>query len=234
MLVKVVLALLQRDFNGLQRVRNVRLELFLLLLGLARLVVLHDLVEVLALLRKQLLRLVYRVEQVVVALLLLGLEVHVLEELDETLVELRQLDVGRTVLDTATQLRDVDVLLSHQLLLLHELLVLCIELSVDFGEDSSVLLSLHLFLLLGHLLKLLVESTLLLFALLLELALFLGEASLLFDERLHNHDLVLTDCACFDLRLEPCSILGHLVDLLLVLLALVLKLGHFLGDTVSS
>lgn len=231
LLLKVVLALLQRHINGTQRLRNVRLELFLLLLGATLLVVAKDLVEVLALLSEQLLRLVHRVVQVVVSLLLLGLEVHILEQLDESLVELRQLDVGRAVLDATAQLRDVYVFLRNQLLLLHELLVLGLELSVDFGEDSGVLLSLHLFLLLGHLCELLVESTLLLFALLLELALFLGEAGLLFDQCLHNHDLVLTYSTRFDLGLEPCRLLGHLLNLLLVLLTLVLQLGHLFGDT---
>mmetsp|Transcript_42011 Transcript_42011/g.64341 ORF Transcript_42011/g.64341 Transcript_42011/m.64341 type:complete len:286 (-) Transcript_42011:1063-1920(-) len=226
-----LLALVDVHANGLQSVLDVGLELLLLLLGLAGAVGGVDLSEVLPLLHKQLLGFLDCVVEVDVPPVLLRFQVQVLEQLNQPLVELGDLDLGRTVFDLPLQDTDVLVLNSHQLPLLDQLSIFLVELGVNLAQSGGVLILLEVFFAAFGPLQVFVQAFLLLLALALELLLLSGQTSLLFDEGSDCHDLVFLDCTLFDLILEVIGLLANGLELLAVLLLFVLQLGHFLRDS---
>jgi len=80
------------------------------------------------------------VVEVDVAPVLLRLQIQVLEQLDESLVELSEFDIGRTVLNLSLQNVNVFILDSNQLPFLDEFSVLFFELGVDLSQGISVFL----------------------------------------------------------------------------------------------
>lgn len=146
-------------------------------------------------------------------------------------MELSELNIGRAVLDFALDDVKVQILLRDEPTLLHEPLVLFVELGVDLSQDCGVLVGGKLLLAGLHLLELVIESLLLFLAFLLQLRLFLGERGLFFNHSLDDHDLVLLDIAFVYLLLKLLLFFSDLVDLLLVLLTLVLELSDLFLDS---
>jgi len=243
MIVVCICSLVERDLlrnlllrlgdgatDSLQGRLDVVAQHFFFFLRLALLIERNDVGQIFLLLLKEALRIVHSVIELNVAPVLLSLEVHVVEQLDKPLVELGELNLRRAVLNLALDGSDIPVLLCDESALLHESLMLFIELSIDLDQNRGVLVCLELLLSHFHLLKLFIKALLLFLAFLLELRLLLGERHLLFDHRLHDHDFVLLHIALVNLRFEDLGLTGYFVDLLLVLLALVLELSDlFLG-----
>ena len=90
-----------------------------------------------------------------------------------------------------------------------------------------MLILLNLLLALLHLGELLLESTLLIFAVLLQLSLGFGKSSLLFDQGRNHDDLVLLNSGAADLVIERVGLRRHLFYLSRVLASLILKLLNF-------
>ena len=84
------------------------------------------------------------VEQITVLAVLLGFEVKGVEEFEHAFGELSDLDVGWALLDFALNDSNFHVLLSQQLFLLDDLVVLAFVLSLNLAQDSSMLVLLNL------------------------------------------------------------------------------------------
>ena len=154
------------------------LPLFLLLGIFVKLV---DLAHVVQLLVEVLFRVDQCVEEVTVLAILLGLEVERVKQFKQALCELSDLDVGGTRLYLALKTRDLPVLISKQLFLANDLLIFLLILCLDLAEDGRMLLLINLLLALLHLGELLLESTLLILAVLFQLSLGFGKSCLLFN-----------------------------------------------------
>ena len=123
--------------------------------------------------------------------------------------------------------RDLPVLIGKKLFLPYDLLVLLLILCLDLTEYRRMLLLLNLLLALLHLGELLLESTLLIFAVLLQLSLGFGKSSLLFNQGRNHDDLVLLNSGAADLVVELVGLYRYLFYLFRVLPSLILKLLNF-------
>ena len=216
--------LVTNDTSDVLEVVQEHLPLFLLLGILVKLV---DLAHVVQLLVKVLLGVNQCVEEVAVLAILFGLEVERVEEFEQALGELSDLNVGGTRLYLALKTRDLPVLIGKKLFLPDDLLVLLLILCLDLAEYCCMLLLLNLLLALLHLGELLLKSTLLIFAVLLQLSLGFGKSSLLFDQSRNHDDLVLLNSGAADLVVELVGLYRHLFYLFRVLPSLILKLLNF-------
>ena len=216
--------LVTNDTSDVLEVVQEHLPLFLLLGILVKLV---DLAHVVQLLVKVLLGVNQCVEEVAVLAILFGLEVERVEEFEQALGELSDLNVGGTRLYLALKTRDLPVLIGKKLFLPYDLLVLLLILCLDLAEYCCMLLLLNLLLALLHLGELLLKSTLLIFAVLLQLSLGFGKSSLLFDQSRNHDDLVLLNSGAADLVVELVGLYRHLFYLFRVLPSLILKLLNF-------
>ena len=122
---------------------------------------------------------------------------------------------------------DLPVLIGKQLFLPDDLLILLLILRLDLAEDSRMLLLLNLLLALLHLGQLLLESSLLIFAVLLQLSLRFGKSCLLFDQGGNHDDFVLLNSGAADLIVELVGLRRHLFYFFRVLASLILKLLNF-------
>jgi len=193
LVVHCLLAFLDILVDGLERGLDVSAEHLFLLLALTVFIGLVDLVQVLLFLSEESLRFLHGVVKVNVLAVFLGFQVHVVEQLHETLVELGDFDLAWAVLDFALHDVDVPVFDGDELSLLKELVVLLVELLVNLLQHSRLLCLLQVHFLLLHSLKLGVKALFLFLALLFQLLLVLSQSSFLFDKSLYSYDLVLLD-----------------------------------------
>jgi len=125
---------------------------------------------------------------------------------------------------------DVSVLNGNKLSLINQFGVFSHVLTINLGQDLSVLILRHLLFLQFHLFKLFVEPLLFFFAFFLELLLILIKSTLFFDERSNRDDLMLLDLTLLNFTLESCSFFGDKVDLFLILLLFILNLSKLLSN----
>lgn len=193
-----------------------------------------DLLHVVVLLLEVLFRVEKRVEKIAVLAVLLGLEVEGVEQLEHALGELRDLHVRRALLDLALHDRDLHVLLSQELLLLNDAVVLLVVLRLDLAKNRSMLLLLNLLAALLHLLELLLKALFLFLAAFLQLQLGLSQTSLLFNQGLHDDDFVLLDLAFSDLVVKGIGLATNFGNLICVLCLLVVELLNLGGHGLHS
>jgi len=185
-----------------------------------------DLLQVVAFLVEQGLRILHSVEHLEVLAILVRLKVQSVEQLNKTLVKLGKLNVAWTSLNLPLQDRDSTILLSKNLLLGLEFVVLVIEFSLDLHQLRVLLVFLDLGTTSFSFLELLLKTSLLLLTILLELDSLLIKSHLFLNQRRNHNNFICLNSRVSKLSVNLSLLSASNVNLFVVLLFLVVELFH--------